>query len=1166
MNRISLNIIEETNEHDDEIAIVGISGVFPNANDLSDLWTIYSNSVDCVREFPNERKIEIDKYLRKFKKINKPEYYESAFLQQIDYFDYEFFNISPSEANNMDPNQRIFLQVAWKALEDANIQPTSLSNTNTGVFLGFTGAKNSSYFDMIKDISPDSLAVNLPGNTPAIIASRISYLLDLKGPSITIDTTCSSSLVALHYACNAIRQKDCDVAIIGGININILPVKSDHKMGIESSTGRTKSFDENSDGTGGGEGAAAIVVKPLKKAIADQDFIYSIIKGSAVNHDGKSIGLTAPNPNAQEQVILKAWENSDIDPTTITYVESHGTGTKLGDPIEIQALSQAFKRYTDQKQFCAIGAAKSNIGHLNDAAGIAGLIKAVLSLQHKKLFPINHLVEPNKKIQFENTALYLTRELSHWERIDENTPLRCGVSSFGLSGTNCHVVLEEYISSSEGNVSKDTSYVLTFSAKYEEGLDKLVQQYDKLINENKEIRLCDLCYTSNLYRVHHEHRVAIICNSIQQLRETLGQLKSIVPRRYKEFSNVFYDGKCDLLQENRSPGSSIEAAQSYVEGYQISWRKMYSTNVKKVRIPTYQFKETKCWIANREKSNDCSDLFNVTHWVEDSLKESEESEYNKKKLIFYTDLNDKLCNKLIEREENSLFIRINTNRSDLSIDELSINGTEEEFGKLLDKLNRIDYEKILLVISEAHESRPDIEKIMYAFYRLMKAVIRKDRNQELEIYVVSPSTNEVTGTENNLYPEYSALQGMTKVISQEYQNLSLKFIDTDELTSIDSVLREINSPIRENLVAFRNDIRFVRILTSTVFDKTIIDPLDDDGVYIVTGGNKGIGHEITKKMLSLNHNLNIAVISKSGRNESNYLEGVEYYKCDVTDYGLMNNLFSDLREKYGKINGVIHGAGLPGSGLLHNKSEEEFSRVVAPKIEGTYIIEKVTQNDDLDFLILFSSASTLQGAPGQLDYIAANCFLESYSDYRNKTNNRTMCVMWSGWKETGMAFDHNVEEGGLFQFLSTKEGTDAFEYLLNCKEPKNVIVGRLNYSEDSKLYIDRIYSEEVVENETENIFDRNVKLNGREGDQYTSLEYQIALIWGEVLGVDEVDVNISFFDIGGHSLLAIKMEVEFEKQGLMLSATDVEEMETIAEMANYLQHNLINKGEVSSLK
>jgi acyl transferase domain-containing protein len=358
--------IEEISSKD--IAIIGMALRFPNADSIEEFWRILEDGVDCIGDIPEIRKNDINNYLEYSDLVENTGFIKAAYMKEIDKFDCGYFRISPKEAELMDPHHRMFMEVAIEALEDAGYGGNKLAGSRTGVYVGLTNFKQKGYSDIIAEIEPGSLSTAVSGNLPSMIPSRISYFLDLKGPSMAVDTACSSSLTAVHIACQALRNGECDMALTGSVKIHIFPLNSSWQLGIESSDGKTKAFDESADGTGIGEGVAALLLKPYNKAVEDGDNIYAIIKGSAVNQDGSSIGITAPNSIAQADVIQKAWENAGIDPETITYIEAHGTGTKLGDPIEIDGIQRAFEKYTDKKQFCSIGSLKTNIGHLLDAA------------------------------------------------------------------------------------------------------------------------------------------------------------------------------------------------------------------------------------------------------------------------------------------------------------------------------------------------------------------------------------------------------------------------------------------------------------------------------------------------------------------------------------------------------------------------------------------------------------------------------------------------------------------------------------------------------------------------------------------------------------------------------------------------------------------------------
>nr|WP_279233597.1 non-ribosomal peptide synthetase [Clostridium estertheticum] len=618
--------IEEVSSKD--IAIVGMSIRAPKANNIDEFWNNLINKVDCVRQFPQDRGRDIERYLR-FKNNNtrKVEYDKGAYLDEIDKFDYRFFKMTPKDAEYMNPNQRLFLETTWEALEDAGYGGNKIAGSRTGIYVGYMGdSEGYKYREMLLDIDKTKGSVSVTGNVSSMIASRISYLLDLNGPSMVVDTACSSSLVAVHLACQSIRNNECDMSIVGGVKTVIFPFGDENKVGIESPDGKAKTFDDSANGTGVGEGVGVVVLKSLSRALKDKDNIYAVIKGTAINQDGNSVGISAPNVIAQENVILKAWKDAGINPETISYIEAHGTGTELGDPIEIEGIQKAFRRYTDKRQFCAIGALKTNIGHSYEVSGVMGLIKAVMSLKNKTIPPNIHFNNPNRKINFVESPLYVVDKLTEWQ--NNEYPRRCGVSSFGFSGTNAHVILEE-----APQIKKDSKIdfkgldVFTISAKSKNSLEEIIRRYTIFIKKEDEIELEEICYTSNTGRGHYSHRLAIVVRNIDELREKLESINGsgfeavctsgiyygehVVISSNRESKNV-----TELTQEekrglNKSANDNINELKSsinneellneicslYVKGSDIDWERIYENRqIRKVSLPKYAFEKERCWI------------------------------------------------------------------------------------------------------------------------------------------------------------------------------------------------------------------------------------------------------------------------------------------------------------------------------------------------------------------------------------------------------------------------------------------------------------------------------------------------------------------------------------------------------------------------------------------
>jgi len=601
---------------DKDFAIIGMAGKMPGADDLKQYWVNLCGSKSNINEFPNNRWEDC----APLASGKKADYRKGGYLEEIDKFDTEFFNISPQEAKYMNPMQRLLLQTSYEAIEDAGYGGERIYGSNAGVYIGVESTSILNYNQLFS--KSDSMMFT--GSMNGILASRISFHYNLKGPSMVIDTACSSSLTAIIMACQALESNQCDLAIVGGICLNLLPsLKKNILDMVESGDDLIRAFDQNANGTSWGEAVGLIVIKPLWKAIKDGDSVQAVIKGWAINNDGASNGITAPDAKAQEAVIVDAWKNAEINPESIQYIETHGTGTILGDPIEIKGITNAFQRFTEKKQFCAIGSVKTNIGHTVGASGIVSLIKVVLMLKHKKMVASLNFSKPNKFIQFIESPVFVNDILRDWEKGQEAR--RAGISSFGFSGTNCHIIVEEAIQAKYADKTlQEEQNVFIVSAKNKDSIKELIQKYYYFFLENSNINLADVCYTANTGRGHYNFRLVIICESLVDLVE---KLKHIVTKGFdKILSNeVFYgehnvvsirtDNKKNEITEQEKNKLSENAntkiieylkkndievlkeiCQKYVNGADVKWIEMYrNLNCKKVNLPTYPFRKIRCW-------------------------------------------------------------------------------------------------------------------------------------------------------------------------------------------------------------------------------------------------------------------------------------------------------------------------------------------------------------------------------------------------------------------------------------------------------------------------------------------------------------------------------------------------------------------------------------------
>ncbi|NET03815.1 MAG: amino acid adenylation domain-containing protein [Symploca sp. SIO2B6] len=512
-----------------DIAIIGMSCRFPGAKNIDTFWQNLRDGVESISFF-TEEELELDNPTV----LSDPNYVNAgAVLPDIDHFDASFFGYSAKEAGIMDPQQRIFLECAWEALESAGYNP----QTYEGLVGIYAGSGMNTY--LINNVNPHcnfslqqtflgsalDLQVRL-ANGKDFLPTRVSYKLNLNGPSVNVQTACSTALVAVHMASQSLLNGECDLAMAGGVAICV-PQKTGYLYQedmIFSPDGKCRAFDADAQGTVFGNGTGIVVVKLLEKALEDGDKIHAVIKGSAINNDGAlKVGYTAPSVEGQAAVISEALARAKIDASTVSYVEAHGTGTALGDPIEIASLTQAFRETSEEKGFCAIGSVKTNIGHLLEAAGIAGLIKAVLALKHQQIPPSLHFQQPNPNINFEESPFYVNTTLSEWKT--KGTPRRAGVSSFGMGGTNAHVVLEEAPEDQNrelltGN-RKRPRHILALSAKTEKALQELSERYVSYLDSAQDAELANICFTANTGRKHFNHRLAVVAESKQQLQEQL---------------------------------------------------------------------------------------------------------------------------------------------------------------------------------------------------------------------------------------------------------------------------------------------------------------------------------------------------------------------------------------------------------------------------------------------------------------------------------------------------------------------------------------------------------------------------------------------------------------------------------------------------------------------
>jgi acyl transferase domain-containing protein/acyl carrier protein len=522
---------------DEPIAIIAVACRFPGAPDPEAFWEVLSGGVDAIREVPDDR-FDIDEFYDPDPETPGKIYSRfGGFLDGIDGFDPEFFGISPREAVWIDPQQRLMLETAWESLERAGYSPGALRGSRSGIFVGVAANEYSQLLsaDSVEKIEPHFIT----GNALNAISGRVAFALGLEGPAVAVDTACSSSLVAVHQACQALLFGDCDLALAGGVNVLLSPVSTiaASRARMLSPVGRCKTFDASADGYVRSEGCGILVLKRLSDAVRDGDRVCAVIPGTAVNQDGASSGLTVPNGGAQQRLITAALARAGLAGGDVDYLEAHGTGTALGDPIEVRAAGAAYGAGRDRDRPLLIGSVKTNIGHLESASGVAGLIKVVLSLQHEMLPRSLHFETPSPHIPWESLPVRVVDQTIPWQA--NGRPRRAGISAFGFTGTNAHVLIEEappqsatadeystgdIAMASESDAQDEPVDVLPLSARSPQALAELAQRYGEWLNTHPKVDIADLCFTAGAGRSHFEHRAALVVDSVQSAREVLAEL------------------------------------------------------------------------------------------------------------------------------------------------------------------------------------------------------------------------------------------------------------------------------------------------------------------------------------------------------------------------------------------------------------------------------------------------------------------------------------------------------------------------------------------------------------------------------------------------------------------------------------------------------------------
>lgn len=978
---------------DKRIAITGIDVKLPGADNIDELRTIFCGDMDVKSMLSELRAKDV---VNNFPDAKKMGFSEGYYLDRIDTFDWEFFGITPREAALLNPAQRIFLQSAYRAIQDAGYTEDMIRNTETGVYLGYmSDYDNYKYKEIIMETGEkEDKELSVAGNLSSIIPGRLSYYLNLKGPSMLVDTACSSSLVALYMASQAIINGDCTGAVVGGIRIKVNPARENAKLGIESESNVLKAFDDSADGTVEGEGCISIFIKDYQKAKADGDLIYAVILGGAVNQDGKTASITSPGVNAQCEVLQKAWKISGISPEQLEYIEAHGTGTKVGDIIELEGIRKAFEKHTKKKQFCALGTAKGTFGHTYDLAGLLGVVRVVLQLRYKELYPTANIKIPNSKFDFMNAQIWINDQYQPWTCLDKRI---AGISAFGFSGTNCHMVLQEE-EIDEKSCQKGKSEILYITARSGISLRNIIGAYTEKLKWYGKDKYTSFCYTVNRYaEKFREYRVMI---EAENYLDMIGKMERTV--RYLDGLGEIEKGIIlafpkEMIGKPDQNHPQYDLAASLLAGKPIEW-KVAEKKCSRVRIPGYEFQNTRVWYTADKvyEKNKMSSLPD-TH------------QFGWKEIKLWNHPIQKTRNYVISASDDMGQADLEIFRGFKHFNVKNIENLWNEFlQQKLTEAAHIVYIPVRKTSSSIEELQSFINRDIFQLISVLKEL---DRQKNITFTIMLKNSFQIFEGEV-VIPEYAMMAALIRNISIEMPQIKFCILDYSESAEDEAVYKALMNCERLMLSVRGNKYFIPSILETRADVDKKYKGLIRNGNYLITGGNGVVGSFLAH-YLSKEYEANVILVGRSKSAEINTekldRKKVIYISCDISNQDAVHELMAHLKNMEITLNGVFHLAGISGNGILLKKTAKQIEEVAAPKVYGTFNLLNALKKNSLDFFMTFSSGMTVFPDFGQADYVMANQYMDAVAESASIYNQRILSVDLPVVYGEGMAEQNNYD-------------------------------------------------------------------------------------------------------------------------------------------------------------
>ncbi|MEE1281920.1 MAG: SDR family NAD(P)-dependent oxidoreductase [Acutalibacteraceae bacterium] len=1149
------------NTKQEDIAIIGISARFPNAATYNEFWQNIRNGKSCISEIPDNR-WNWKKYYKIDGRIkNRTVSRWGGFIDDMSTFDYAFFGISKREADNMDPQQRLLIEESWSCFEDAGVCPSELSGKKVGVFVA---GCNNDFRDLLERNDETILPHQLTGSAGYVMANRLSYIYDLKGPSIQIDTACSGSLSAINYGVDSLLHGECEMALVGACNVMISPDNYVRysKLFVLSPTGKIRTFDKDADGYVRGEGVSLVLLKPLQKAIDNGDRIYGVIKGISVNHCGHTQSFTYPSEEGEASVIQDAIRKADISITDIQYLELHGTGTVKGDPIEFAGVKSAFADIAKEQNLkedelkCALGSVKTNIGHLENAAGMAGLIKVLLGMKHGEIPQTINFSNLNPEIQIENTPFHLVTTKEKWEK-GKNSLRNAGISSFGLGGTNAHMIVQEYVEENKENNTSKYWFVFVLSAKTEEALQKRISDLKDYLDEQKDyISLEDLSYTLMCGREHMKYRMAFVANSVEEVYEKLKDSNSLQNKEIQEtelsevFEKIISYKKDKKDREYRELLEKL--ASAYINGAELSWKKIYNNRCKKLNLPTYSFADTECWVPqcgaingilpyeeqqnrNLENGDQSEMLFYREIWETQPISQEKRNVHGTVIVLLpweYRNHEFKQGNSDISFlyiEEASCYQSVSDNRIRIEIDK------ENDYKKSFGEFNQ-KYKNIIGVIDLLALGSTLKNDLYYPAY-IIKAIAHNKMN-DLDIIsgALFKDMREKAIFESRI--------GYERTLSVVMRRVKLRFLLKEwKNDGLDCFFNTVFEEFTTNdvcSVLYEDDVRKKLKIQEMNLSNNIEEPIKDGGIYIITGGAGGLGKMFAKHLLTKYH----AKLVLTGRSNIQKKQDVidelsfggntvTYIEANVANHQDMLYVVKKTKELYGRIDGVIYAAGNENETNILVKQKDDFNNIISPKVDGVTILDEVLEGENVDFICYFSSTSAVLGDFGSCDYSIGNRFLQAYANYSDCTNEASLkcAINWPLWENGGMAMNNKDAERLLLtasgqNYMRDEEGVQAFERIL-ASGNKNVLVMSGKKEKIDRAF-DSVYTGRAVEKKKEYVVNEVIQKDNEViqtvNENTISIEKELLndlmKVSAEILEIeaDNFRYNTNFADIGYDSI------------------------------------------------